>query len=246
MAKHVPDADLIAAYEQLGSVHKVGMLVGLNHATVHNRLTKLGVQKPMNVLGEADKQIIRDYYEKTPDPDFDLTALAKSIGRTRPFTCRAARAMGLTRIDRPVPMKPYRAMVERNRTGGQSRYPQPERVMGIKFRSRWESNYALYLEWLKTNGRIRDWKYEPVTFWFEKIKRGVRSYTPDFQIWTNAGTDHFIEIKGWMDKRSLTKLKRMRIYHPKVEIRLFVGKDYKALQKRCEYIVTGWVHSNVR
>ena len=45
----------------------------------------------------------------------------------------------------------------------------------IYFRSRWEANYARYLQWLKDRGEIVDWEYEPETFWFEKIKRGVRS-----------------------------------------------------------------------
>ena len=52
-------------------------------------------------------------------------------------------------------------------------------IGGIKkyYRSRWEANYARYLEWLKQRGEISDWKHEPETFWFEPIKRG-RSQLP--------------------------------------------------------------------
>lgn len=82
------------------------------------------------------------------------------------------------------------------------------------FRSGWEMKYAAFLESLKKGKAIRDWTYEEDTFWFEKIKRGVRSYTPDFKIYYNDGTYNYHEVKGWMDDKSKTKLKRMRIYHP--------------------------------
>src|SRR5215471_1288173 len=51
------------------------------------------------------------------------------------------------------------------------------------FRSSWEANYARYLNFLKSRGEIHDWQYESNTFWFHKIKRGTRSYTPDFKVW---------------------------------------------------------------
>lgn len=82
------------------------------------------------------------------------------------------------------------------------------------FRSGWEMKYAAFLESLKKGKAIRDWTYEEDTFWFEKIKRGVRSYTPDFKIYYNDGTYNYHEVKGWMDDKSKTKLKRMRIYYP--------------------------------
>ncbi len=48
------------------------------------------------------------------------------------------------------------------------------------FRSRWERNWARYLNFLVQHGEITGWEYEPKTFWFHKIKRGTRSYKPDF------------------------------------------------------------------
>ena len=81
------------------------------------------------------------------------------------------------------------------------------------FRSAWEANYARYLNWLQQGGYIDRWEYEPVTFWFEKIKRGTRSYKPDFQVWEGQKT-YFVEVKGYMDPQSRTKLKRMVKYFP--------------------------------
>jgi hypothetical protein len=98
-------------------------------------------------------------------------------------------------------------------------------------RSSWEFNYAYYLDFLVDNKEIKCWEYEVDTFWFEKIKRGVRSYTPDFKVTTNDGEIEYHEVKGWMDAKSKTKLNRMRIYHPNVKMVLIDEKRYKAIMK---------------
>lgn len=107
------------------------------------------------------------------------------------------------------------------------------------FRSRWEANYARYLQWLKARGDILDWEYEPETYWFEAIKRGVRSYLPDFRVHELNGAKILHEVKGWMDARSKTTLKRMAKYHPEVKIILIREKDYKALS-RFSALIDGW------
>ncbi len=106
-------------------------------------------------------------------------------------------------------------------------------------RSRWEMNYACRLVFLKKRGRIKDWEYETDTFWFEKIKRGVRSYTPDFKIFNNDGTIEYHEVKGWMDPRSKTKLKRMKIYYPKIKLVLIDQSVYNEIKKGAG-LYPGW------
>lgn len=100
------------------------------------------------------------------------------------------------------------------------------------FRSKWEYNYALILDTWKRLGAIQSWEYEPDTFWFEKIKRGVRSYTPDFKVLWPNGLLEYHEVKGWMDDKSKTKIKRMARYHPKIKLVVIESSDYKALVKR--------------
>lgn len=108
------------------------------------------------------------------------------------------------------------------------------------YRSRWEANYARYLEWLKSRGEISDWKHEPETFWFEAIKRGVRSYLPDFRVWENNGSSRLHEVKGWMDDRSKTTLKRMAKYHPSETIILIEKKAYEGIQKSISPLIPDW------
>jgi hypothetical protein len=76
---------------------------------------------------------------------------------------------------------------------------------------------------------------------FEKIKRGTRSYTPDFKIWElHDSVPYYVEIKGWMDAKSKTKLKRIAKYYPDVRI-VLVGKDeYKKIEKSFSGIVENW------
>ena len=98
-------------------------------------------------------------------------------------------------------------------------------------RSSWEHNYAYYLDYLVSINEIKKWEYEPDTFWFDKIKRGIRSYTPDFKIFYENGDVVFHEVKGWLDDKSKTKLKRMAKYHPDVKLILIHEKEYKEVMK---------------
>lgn len=114
------------------------------------------------------------------------------------------------------------------------------------FRSRWEPNYARYLEWLKVNGKIADWQYEPKTFWFEAIKRGVRSYKPDFLVVETNGSSAWHEVKGWMDDRSRTTLQRMAKYHPSEKIILIDRKQYLAIEATMSRILPDWEMPDAR
>lgn len=115
-------------------------------------------------------------------------------------------------------------------------------IGGVKkfYRSRWEANYARYLEWLKRMGNIRDWQHEPETFWFDKIRRGSASYLPDFKVTSPNGTVAYHEVKGWMDARSKTKLKRMKKYHPSVVIVLIEKKEYMEIKRKVSRLIEGW------
>ena len=108
------------------------------------------------------------------------------------------------------------------------------------YRSKWEANYARYLQWLKENGHIKDWKHECETFWFEEIRRGVRSYLPDFRVWENDGTSRLHEVKGWMDDRSKTALARMAKYYPQEKIVLVQEKNYNEIKRKVAAVIKGW------
>lgn len=110
----------------------------------------------------------------------------------------------------------------------------------IYARSRWEANYARYLQFLMEHGEIEKWEHEPETFWFEAIKRGCRSYLPDFRVTLNSGKIEYHETKGWMDDRSVTKLKRMKKYHPDVVLILRDSAWFRANGPKLRGIIQGW------
>jgi hypothetical protein len=115
-------------------------------------------------------------------------------------------------------------------------------IGGIRkyYRSRMEANYARYLQFLKEKGIIIDWQHETKTFWFEKIKRGVRSYLPDFEVIEITGETVFHETKGYMDSRSATKIKRMRIYYPEVRLLVIDKRQYTHIEKALGRAIEGW------
>ena len=82
------------------------------------------------------------------------------------------------------------------------------------FRSKWEANYARYLNQMEIN-----WEYEPKTFWFEDIRSGTTSYTPDFYL---VDSDEWVEVKGRWDSKSKTKLRRFKKYHPEEFAKLYI------------------------
>ena len=100
----------------------------------------------------------------------------------------------------------------------------------IFFRSKWEANYALYLDFLIKQKEIDRWEYEPDVFIFHAIKFGTRSYRPDFKIYTGNRTEYH-EVKGYMDATSKTKLKRMDKFYPHIKIVLIDQSVYKSIYK---------------
>lgn len=108
------------------------------------------------------------------------------------------------------------------------------------FRSLWEANYAKWLEYQTSQGMLWGWEHEPTTFWFEDIKRGVRSYLPDFKVWTTSTEYHWAEVKGWMDPKSATKLKRMAKYYPDEKIVLIDSKWFAANSSKLKLIIPSW------
>lgn len=108
------------------------------------------------------------------------------------------------------------------------------------YRSRWEANFACYLEWLKSIGEIKAWEHEPETFWFKGIKRGVVSYLPDFKVEENNGDIVYYEVKGYMDGRSRTKIKRMAKYYPEIKLAVIERRQYMEIQNKVGRLIKGW------
>lgn len=114
--------------------------------------------------------------------------------------------------------------------GGQKKY----------FRSRWEANYARYLEFQKQHGLIKSWEHECEIFWFNGIKRGCVSYLPDFKVTNTNGSIEYHEVKGWMDAASKTKIKRMAKYFPEIKLRILDANWYRSNSRKLSGLIKDW------
>jgi len=111
----------------------------------------------------------------------------------------------------------------------------------IHFRSGWEANFARYLNFLIKQKIIYKWEFEPDVFWFNAIKRGVRSYLPDFKIWDKQDSEpRYIEVKGFMDSKSRTKIRRMAKYYPKIRLDVVGKKEYTELKNKLGAVIPNW------
>ena len=104
----------------------------------------------------------------------------------------------------------------------------------IYFRSSWEANMARYYNFIGVK-----WEFEPKTFVFKDIRRGSVSYTPDFYL---PEEDRWIEVKGWMDGKSKTKLKRFKNQYPEEykKLTLITEKEYKEIERKMKYFIKNW------
>jgi len=108
------------------------------------------------------------------------------------------------------------------------------------FKSKWEYRYALYLDLMKRHNHIIDWEYEPKTFYFDGIKRGTTNYKPDFKVIFPSGNEEWFEVKGYMDSKSLTKIKRMSKYFPEIKLRVIDKIWFNANSKNLKNVIKNW------
>lgn len=94
------DQEIRDAYAATGSVHKAAEMLGGSHASVHERLVKLGACKPINVFTDDERERLAREYVIYRDAG-RLDELAALMGRTKPFISRQAGKLGLT--DRNAP-----------------------------------------------------------------------------------------------------------------------------------------------
>ena len=123
-----------------------------------------------------------------------------------------------------------------NFSGKQGKRPD----LGIYVRSSWEANIARYLNLLKQQKKIKRWYYESKRFYFNNIKRGTRSYLPDFCVIYPDGRQEWIEVKGFWTQKAKTAVKRFRKYYSE-ETLVIIDKDrYREIEKEFSVQIPKW------
>ncbi len=112
--------------------------------------------------------------------------------------------------------------------------------LGFYVRSRWEANVARLLWSCLDQGIFQNVEYEPLRFDFDAIKRGVRSYLPDFRITWPDDQIEYVEVKGWWDARSKTAVKRFYKYYPTETLWIIDAPVYKELVNEFAELFPEW------
>ncbi len=63
---------------------------------------------------------------------------------------------------------------------------------------------------------------------------------PDYQVFSDASTWHWVEVKGYYDAKSLTKIKRFRNYYPDETLVLVDSKWFSANSAKLKMIIPNW------
>lgn len=103
------------------------------------------------------------------------------------------------------------------------------------FKSSWEYEVAIRLQKLKTNGDIISWEYEPDRFIFNDIKKGIRSYCPDFKV-TTPNCVFYIEVKGWKSEIGMKRLSMFKERYPNIKLYLIDETEYKNVISKTNYL----------
>ena len=109
--------------------------------------------------------------------------------------------------------------------------------IGQYFRSAWEANIARCFNHLGIH-----WEYEPKRFIFEDTGDGILSYCPDFYL---SGTDNWVEVKGWMDDKSIERLEKFSKYYPEEYAKLILidEQKYRDIQYEADGVVGNWEYT---
>jgi len=112
------------------------------------------------------------------------------------------------------------------------------------FINRMEADYFRYLSWLKGKGLIREFEHQPKRE-FDFMKFGVRRgpssfYRADFRVEQVKAGEYYVEVKGYMDPKSKTKLKRMSKYYSDVRVDVVVVKDMIDIEASAGMLIKGW------
>jgi hypothetical protein len=234
------DEKVVRAYQETKSVHEAGKLIGMCGQSVLKNLNRLGVKMRDQEWTEKEVATLRTFYSASTKPDINL--IAKLLNKTRASVAVRASRLGLTDRKKGVRDDTHAKIVARQLEHGVGGYQSVMRgyrsdLGDNYFRSRWEANIARYLTFSK-----RRWQYEAKTFWFLEVKSGIRSYTPDFYL---PNENIYIEVKGYMDQDSKTKLNRMQKYYPKIVVEVWDSARYESIEATASLIIPNWERKGI-
>lgn len=160
----------------------------------------------------------------------------------------------------PAPGKTAQASLQGARTGKHNAEGGTCPILGHRYRSLMERRFGLWLLW-QGYRRWTDkdhnppaggkwYAYERKDWEFPGIKGKNYHYTADYECWpalVDLDTPGaplrpygVYEVKGWMDKDSEVKIKRMHKHYPGVPLTVVDKRVFEAYTHGADLVVPGW------
>lgn len=189
---------------------------------------KLTYREMGNVLGKDEANICRKFKEL----GIKKTSLVSN--QWKQMTPQKLEIRNLKQRDTKIKNGTLNPMINQTNPYSRAKGGKRKDLNNIYFRSSWEANIARYYNYLGIK-----WEFEPKTFIFKNITRGSVSYTPDFYL---PEEDKWVEVKGWMDGKSKTKLKRFKKQYPEEykKLILITEKEYREIKNKIAPFIKGW------
>lgn len=231
-----------------------------------NDIAKMLNKKPSEIKSKAHKKGITNSnhftdtqinFIKENSGTLTYSEMAKVIGKDETSICRKLKELGIEKVNMqkkawgkmtPTKIKTrtlkqrqtkiingtLNPMINQEHPYSRAKGGKRKDLNNIYFRSAWEANIARYYNFVGT-----EWQFEPKTFIFQNITRGSVSYTPDFYL---PREDKWVEVKGWMDGKSKTKLKRFKQQYPEEykKLELIQRKEYNEIKRKVAPYIKEW------
>lgn len=222
-----------------GELQEIADKLGRTKQFVCRKAKQLGLTKQNRPLTEENIRIhaqkVKDYIKIKGHPK---GFLGKHHNFTEEQRAQITQKILKTRYENEIKNNSHREL-----SRAKASWKQGHRFIGGKdrfFRSSWEYNYALYLQYLKDNQKIKEWYYESEIFYFKESKNNCYAYKPDFKIINNDNSFYFIEVKGWMDSASKNKIENMKIFYPEIELVVVDSEEYNKFKKEWHFKLKEW------
>ena len=174
-----------------------------------------------------------DYFEKNGHPRGMLGKHHTDITKQKIQKFQIQRAENMTEEEKhDIAMKAVRTKMKNGGINTSSnaysrcRGGKRKDLNNLYFRSAWEANIARLFNYFNL-----EWSYEIKRFIFIDQSDGVLSYQPDFYL---PQLDIWVEVKGWMDKKSIIRLNKFQKEYPNEYKKLIIigEKEYNVLNKQ--------------
>lgn len=243
---------LIEGYKNKIDIKEIAKKLNKTPSSIKAKAHDLGIANKDRYYTEEQINFIKDNSNK-----LTYEELSNALGKNEANICRKMKELGIEKVKmnskawgKMTPSKikernlkqretkiingTLNPMIHQKNPYSRAKGGKRKDLDNIYFRSAWESNIARYYNFIGVK-----WEFEPKTFIFKDIKRGSVSYTPDFYL---PEEDKWVEVKGWMDGKSKTKLKRFKQQYPEEykKLELITEKEYNEIKRKIAPFIKGW------